>query len=263
MSGGVRLSDTIHRRLPLHLAFVALFVLLLALSGEAIGADGGRVFANLGRAGNVIGRMLQPDWSFLPSILPALQETVQMAIAGTALGTAAALPVSFLATTRVSGSRAVTAVVRGILNLIRTLPDVLVAALLVALISIGAFTGMLAVAIFTFGFISKLFYEAIDTIHSGPLESLAAVGATRPQIAVHAVLPQILPNVVSYTLYVLEINVRASIVLGMVGAGGIGVPLMSAMSLTRYDRVAVIVVAVFAVVLLIDTVSAWARRRLL
>ncbi|GGH34451.1 phosphonate ABC transporter, permease protein PhnE [Microbacterium album] len=259
----MRLSDTIHRRLPLHLAFAAAFVLLLALSGATVGADTGRLFGNLDRAGNVIGRMLSPDWSFLPSVLPALRETVQMAIAGTALGTALALPVSFLATTTVSGSRVVTSAVRAVLNIIRTIPDVLVASLLVALVSIGPFTGMLAITVFTFGFISKLFYEAIDTIHHGPVESLASVGATRPQIAVHAVLPQIMPNVVSYTLYVLEINVRASIVLGMVGAGGVGVPLQSAMGLTRYDRVAVIVIAVFAVVLVIDAVSAWARRRML
>lgn len=259
----MRLADTVHRRLPLHLGIIAILVTLVALSGAAVGADPWQVLGNLDRAGSVIARMLRPDWSFLPAVLPALRETLQMALAGTALGTALAVPVSFLATTTVSGNRAVTAVVRGLLNIVRTLPDVLVAALLVALVSIGPFTGMLAITVFTFGFISKLFYESIDTIHAGPVESLMAVGATRPQIAVHAVLPQIMPNVISYTLYVLEINVRASIVLGMVGAGGIGVPLQAAMGLTRYDRVSVIIIAVFAVVLVIDGVSAWARRRVL
>lgn len=259
----MRLADTIHRRLPVQLGFAAVFLALLIASGIVVGGDAGRLFSNVERAGNVIGRMLRPDWSYLPSVLPALRETVQMAIAGTALGTALALPVSFLATTLVTHSRIVTTIIRGLLNIIRTVPDVLVASLLVALVSIGPFTGMLAIAVFTFAFISKLFYESIDSVSTGPMEAVTAVGGTRTHVAVHAILPQLRSSIVSHTLFVLEINVRASVVLGMVGAGGVGVPLQSAMGLTRYDRVAVIVVAVFAVVLVIDLVSAWARRRML
>lgn len=257
------IRQTIHRNLPLHIAVVAIIGALFWLSSAMIGADFARLIANVGRAGGLVSRMLSPNWDYLLAVLPALAETVQMALAGTTIGAAMALPVSFLATKTITGSHGVTIVVRSLLNLIRTIPEVLAAALLVALVGIGAFTGMLAIVVFTFGFISKLFYESIESIDEGTLEAMAAVGATRAQVAVHAVIPSLLPNIVSYTLYVLEINVRSSIVLGMVGAGGVGVPLQSAMALARYDRVVVIVLAVFVVVLIIDALSAWARRRLL
>lgn len=254
---------TIHRKLPEKLLLLGILVGLTLASARAIDADIPALMRNGDQMLEVLKKLLSPDWAYIPKVFPALVETVQMAIAGTALGVACAVPVAFLATTEMTGMKWLTAISRGILNIIRTIPDLLLAAIFVAVFGIGPFTGTLALAVFTFGMVSKLVYESIDTIDRAPLEAFHAVGATRGQAAVHAVFPQIRPNVISYSLYALEINVRASTVLGYIGAGGIGVTLQASMSLMRYDRVSVIVLMIFVVVLVIDLVSAWARRRFL
>lgn len=259
----MNLAATIHRNLPKHLAFFAVFLILLLISAKAIDADIPALMANGDQMMEVLRRLVAPDWGYLPKVLPALVETIQMAIAGTSLGAVFAIPVAFLATTQTTGVRWLTVLCRGILNIIRTIPDLLLAAIFVAIFGIGPFTGMLAISVFTFGMVSKLVYEAIDTIDLAPLEAFDALGATRAQASVHAVFPQIRPNVISYTLYALEINVRASTVLGYIGAGGIGVTLQASMSLLQYNRVSVIVLVIFVVVLGIDLLSSWARRRFL
>ncbi|EPR75736.1 Phosphonate ABC transporter permease protein phnE2 [Leifsonia rubra CMS 76R] len=259
----MKLSRTVHRDLPKQSIITALFILALGLSAVAIETDLPALAGNLDQIVIVLTKLATPDWSYLPTVLPAIAETIQMAVTGTVLGTAAAIPVAFLATAPMSGNRPLSIIVRGILNVIRTVPDLLLAALFVAVVGIGLFTGMLAIAVFTFGVVSKLVYEAIDTIQPGPVESLTAAGATRTHIARYAVIPQIMPNLISYTLYAFEINVRASTVLGYVGAGGVGVTLQASMGLLRYDRVSVIIISIFVVVLAIDAFSAWARRRIL
>lgn len=258
-----RLADTVHRQLPVRLALFSVFLILLLVSAGAIDADIGALVRNGDQMAVVFTKLLTPDWAFIPHVIPALIETVQMAIAGTFLGTVVAVPIAFLASTEVSGSKSITLWCRAILNIVRTVPDLLLAAIFVALFGIGPFTGMLALAVFTFGMVSKLVYESIDTIDRAPIEAFQAVGATRGHIAVYAVLPQIRPNVISYALYALEINVRASAVLGYIGAGGVGVTLQAAMGLLRYGRVSVIVIAIFAIVLAIDLTSSWVRRKLL
>ncbi|AZI58715.1 phosphonate ABC transporter, permease protein PhnE [Nakamurella antarctica] len=259
----MKLAASIHRKLPVQAAIAAVVIVILVASAKAIDTDLFSLAGNLDQMGVVFSKLASPDWSYLPKVLPAVAETLQMAITGTILGAAAAIPIAFLATAPMTGSRLLSTIVRGFLNIIRTVPDLLLAALFVAVVGIGLFTGMLAIAVFTFGVVSKLVYEAIDTIDQGPVESLTAVGATRTHVARYAVVPQILPNMISYTLYAFEINVRASTVLGYVGAGGVGVTLQASMGLMRYDRVSVIIISIFVVVLAIDAFSAWARRRLL
>jgi phosphonate transport system permease protein len=139
----------------------------------------------------------------------------------------------------------------------------MLAALFVAVVGIGPVAGIFALTIFTFGMVSKLFYEAIETIDPGPLEALRAAGGNRIEIIRFAVFPQIANYFVSYVLYAFEINVRASTVLGYMGAGGIGVYLQQALSMFRYDRVGVIVLVIFVVVLAIDYVSGKTREALL
>ena len=121
---------------------------------------------------------------------------------------------------------------------------------------------MLTIAVFTFGLVSQLVYEAIETIDEGPVEAAESVGANKVQIAFWSVAPQIMSQVAGYTLYALEVNVRASTVLGYVGAGGIGVILNSSLALLQYDRVSVIILMILVVVAVVDAVSEAARRRL-
>lgn len=142
----------------------------------------------------------------------------------------------------------------------RTIPDLMLAALFVAIVGIGPFAGVLTLAVFSFGMISKLFYEAVETIDPGPLQ---AAGANKIQMIVFAVLPQIFNNFISYFLYTLEINVRSSTVLGYLGAGGIGVYLQRSLDSFNYSQTAIIILAILAVVLIIDGLSNYLQEKLL
>lgn len=259
----MKIKDTIHRGLGLKLGILGIFLVILWYTSQLAEVDLGYLAGNTDQMLIVLERLLSPDWGYLDRILPALIETLQMAITGTFIGVVLALPVAFLATPSFTKNPYVSWFFRGVLSIIRTIPDLLLAALFVAVFGIGTYTGMLTLAVFTFGMLTKLFYETIEIIDEKPLESLISVGSNKIQIARFGVMPQIMPNVISYTLYALEINVRASTVLGYVGAGGIGLTLQQAMSLLRYDRVSIIIIVILVSVLVIDLLSSWVRRRFL
>ena len=136
------------------------------------------------------------------------------------------------------------------------------ASVFVAVFGIGPFSGVMALVIFTFGLISKLTFESIEAIDQGQVEALQAVGANKPNILRYAIVPQILPQFLSYTLYGFEINVRAAAVLGYVGAGGIGQIFEQNLAWRNFDRVGLIIIISFFVVLVIDLASSAMRRKL-
>ena len=207
-------------------------------------------------------RFLNPDFSYIPKIVGPMILTIKMSVVGTVAGVILAVPFAFLATTVVTKNSILTGIIRFFMDVIRTIPNLLLAALLVAVIGIGEFTGVMTIAVFTFGMVSQLIYEAIETIDYGPIEAAESIGANKVQTAVWSVFPQILNQIASYTFYALEINVRASTVLGYVGAGGIGVILNSSLALLRYDRVSVIILMILVVVIIVDGLSEAIRRRL-
>src|SRR5699024_6357671 len=137
-------------------------------------------------------RFLRPDFSYIPQLLAPLLSTLQMSLTGTVLGVAVALPVSFLATTVVTDNRIVTGIFRFFLSIVRTIPTLLLAALLVAIFGIGEATGVLTIAIFTFGMVSQLLYEAIENSDAERIEAMTAVGANRIKVIFWAIVPQIL-----------------------------------------------------------------------
>ena len=258
----MKLKDTIHFNWYKNLFVV--FLLLVCAGGSAAltGADFSEVFENAGQIGIFMGRLAHPDFSYIPDILNPMLKTLQMSVVGTVLGGLFAIPFAFLATTVVTRNRVVTGVIRFLLDVIRTIPNLLLAALLVAVIGIGEATGVLTIAVFTFGMVSQLIYEAIETIDEGPIEAAESVGANKVQIAAWSIAPQILAQIASYTFYALEVNVRASTVLGYVGAGGIGVMLNSSLALLKYERVSVIILTILIVVAIVDALSEMIRRRL-
>lgn len=219
--------------------------------------------ANFGQFAQIIVEMLKPDWSYVSYVVAPLIQTIKMAVIGTAIGAGLAFPYAFLVSRNVVTNRFVTGLFRFILNIIRTIPDLLLAALFVAVVGIGPVAGIITLAIFSFGMVGKLFFEAVETIDEGPIEALKASGANQWEIVRYAVIPQVMGYFVSYTLYAFEINVRASTVLGYVGAGGIGLFLQQNLSQFRYDRVSLMVLLIFAVVLVIDYVSSKTREALL
>lgn len=199
---------------------------------------------------------------YLPAIRERLLETIKIALAATAVGSFFALPF-LLVGTRHLATRAVYGLGRGFLNLLRTIPDLVLATLLAAAFGIGPLPGLLALIFFTFGIVAKLLADTAETIDPGPMEAITAAGGTRLQRAVWAVLPQVAPDYVAYSLYAFEINIRVAAVLGLVGAGGIGQILYRDINFFQYSRVGLIIAVTFAVVFVIDSVSTWLRGRLL
>lgn len=238
------------------------FLALLWGSSVMTGVNWGEFFTNLDQFFDLLSRMAHPAWEYTNIVIQPILETIQMALIGTTIGTVIAIPFSILAARNLIKNSVVRGVIRFILNLVRTLPDLLLAALFVAVVGIGATAGVWTLAVFSFGMISKLFYETIETIDERPLEALRAAGANNTQVVIFAVIPQVLNSFVSYFLYTFEINVRASTVLGYLGAGGIGVYLQRSLSSFRYDQTAVIVLAILVVVIVIDAVSNNLRERL-
>lgn len=186
--------------------WTVLFVILLGLSSAMTGVDWGTFFTNLNQFFVLVEQMASPAWDYIDIIWQPLLETIQMALIGTTIGTVLAVPFAIIAARNIVKNKVVRSVIRLILNLVRTLPDLLLAALFVAIVGIGPTAGVWTLAVFSFGMVSKLFYEAIETIDEGPLEALRAAGANKMQIIIFAVLPQILNNFVSYFLYTVDCN---------------------------------------------------------
>lgn len=217
----------------------------------------------------LIGFYLPPDWSYWKEVIPLLIETIQIAFLGSFIGVIFALPMSFFASSNITKTKWVLIPSRVILSILRTLPIIIYASLFVLAFSRGAFPGMLAVSIFTFSIVSKMLFEKIETLDLSAYEAIQSTGASKAKSFVAAVLPQILPNYYSMSLYAFEINVRYAAVLGMVGAGGIGLKLRQYMgNLTTdplyrtSDRVFVMLFFIWLVVVSIEGLSRYIRRRL-
>ncbi|HWI60196.1 MAG TPA: phosphonate ABC transporter, permease protein PhnE [Symbiobacteriaceae bacterium] len=206
---------------------------------------------------------LEEQVDFLAEIKIPLLETFRMAILGAFFGALLAIPFSLLAARNLVKSKAVYWVTRVVLNLIRTVPDLVWAAILAGALGAGALPGVLALTIFSFGLNAKLLSESIETIDPGPLEAMQACGANRLQQIRYGVVPQVLPQFLAYGLYVLEIDVRASTILGLVGAGGIGVLFNTELNLLRFRHVGAIIVVMLLVVWAMDFVSTKVRERLI
>jgi phosphonate transport system permease protein len=151
---------------------------------------------------------------------------------------------------------------RSVLNVLRALPDLLYAVVFVAAVGVGPLPGVLALILFNIGVVAKLLSETVDAVDTGPIEAAWAVGATRTQMVRSAAMPQVMPNFVAFALYTFELNIRASTVLGIVGAGGIGTTLNTQMRAFNFENVGLVVLELFVLVLLIELVSVTLRRRL-
>jgi phosphonate transport system permease protein len=208
-------------------------------------------------------RRLTPDWRALPEIWRPLLETLQIAYLATVFGTLIGLPVIFLASFNTTVNKPVMWLARSILTVLRSIPDLLYAAILAPILAVGPLPGVVALTIFTMAVLAKLTSETVEAVDPGPLEAIRAVGAGRNRVIAYAVLPQIGATLTSYVLYIFEINVRASVVIGLVGAGGIGNLLNRYLSFFDYGGLGTMIVVIFVVVLAIDQLSVWARSRLI
>lgn len=189
-------------------------------------------------------------------------ETVAIATVGTLIATLVSIPLAMLVASNVSPSPRLGVGVRWFANACRGIDTVVFAILFVAAVGLGPFAGVLGMIVHSIGVITKLNSEAIETLPKAPLEAATMTGANHIKVMAHAVFPAVLPNLASVSLYVWEANVRTSTVLGIVGAGGIGIEIKAAIDLLDFQRLFTLTVAVLVMVTLIDQFSAWLRRRL-
>ncbi|HET8785637.1 MAG TPA: phosphonate ABC transporter, permease protein PhnE [Candidatus Limnocylindrales bacterium] len=250
--------------LALPIGFVAFVVLTWASVSEefGIGLEIDKLIKSLGAGEQVLAELIRPNWEFIPQTVDPMIETFQMAVVASVIGCAVALPVAFLASRVTSPNLAVYLADRGILSVVRAIPDFLYALIFVAAVGLGPLPGIAALILFNIGVVAKLQSETVDGVDVGPIEAARAAGGTRIQTTRWAVLPQVLPNYVAYSLYTFELNIRASTVLGIVGAGGIGRLLLREYKFFNWSNVSVIIVELFVLVFVIEMVSIALRRRL-
>jgi len=203
----------------------------------------------------------------LSLVLEKIGETVALAFMATILGLIFAVPVSFLAARNLMWghptTRAVYYVVRTLLNIVRSIETLMWAIVLVVWVGLGPFNGMLALMFHTIAALGKLYSEAIESIDPGPIEAVRATGASFPQVVVYAVLPQIVPTFLSFTLYRWDINVRMSTVIGLVSDAGLGFLVIQWIRLNRFSSMATAIIAIVLVVAILDYASGWLRERVI
>ncbi|MFN8829571.1 MAG: phosphonate ABC transporter, permease protein PhnE [Labrys sp. (in: a-proteobacteria)] len=208
-------------------------------------------------------QMFPPDFTRVVPIMWKLLETLQMAVAGAALGLVFAVPFAVLATDRLSPHPLVKFAARGLIAFFRTVPDLVWAIFFIIVVGLGPAAGVLALMIDKIGFAGRFFAEAMEEADPGPQDALRAIGASRTGVIFSAVFPACLPSFTATSLFALEKSVRGSAALGLVGAGGIGVDLKVAFDLFNYDEALTIILMMLALVVAVEQASSWIRRKLI
>jgi phosphonate transport system permease protein len=242
---------------------VALLALPVALALYLTGLlDGARLAAGVPAIARLFAEMMPPDFSEWQKWPRPLLDTLALSIASTALAVALSFPLALLAAANTTPHRLIYRLARGMLNLLRSVPELILGIVFVAAVGFGSLPGVLALGLHSVGMVGKFFAEAIEHVDPRPVEAARAAGASGFQIVWHAVLPQVLPQIADVTVYRWEYNFRASTVMGMVGAGGIGLELMSSLRLMEYREVAALLITILVMVTLVDALGAAMRRRL-
>lgn len=239
------------------------FLLLMTVwSARGVGFSVSELFCNMGMGSRLLKESFPPDFAFLPRLIGPFMETLYIAIIGTVVGGILAIPIAVLAARNLSLGRLIWFADRNFMNILRTLPDLFWAMLFAAAVGFGPVAGALALSVFTIAVISKLWSESLEAIDMGLPEAIRASGGSWLQMVKFGALPQAMSQYVSYALYAFELNVRSSMVLGLVGAGGIGMILETQRANFEYERVTMIILAVLVAVLVIEQISESIRKRL-
>jgi phosphonate transport system permease protein len=238
-------------------AIVAVFI----WSAVATEVSVGRMVEGLPFMWDFLRRMVPPDPSVLGNAVRGAIQTIQIAIVGTVVAAVLALPVGFAAA-RNAAPRWLFYTSRLLLNAFRAVDTLVYALFFVAAVGLGPFPGVLAVIVYTATVLAKLYSEAIEAIEPGPVEAVRATGATSLQVLRWGVLPQLVPQFLSFTLYRFETNIRAAAVLGFVGAGGIGFYVQTYLRLLNYPAAASVLLVLVVLVMLVDFASSRVRARL-
>jgi len=251
-------------RAPLRSAAIFLaIVVVYAVSLTIVDFDLARLWRGLPRLAHYAASAWPPDLRELDILLYRALETMAIAVIGTTIGAVIALPCCILGAKNVTPGLWIYRPVRAFLNIVRAIDSFVFALLFVIAVGVGPFAGVLGMGLHSAGTLAKLWSEVIETVEPGPLEAVSLTGANRLKVISYALFPDVLPNFTSIALYVWEFNVRASTALGIVGAGGIGQELKNSVDQLLFDRTFTILIIIVIMVMALDQLSSWLRRRLL
>jgi phosphonate transport system permease protein len=212
--------------------------------------------------GDILGRMLPPDFSNLKNLTYAMIETIEIAFLGTFIAIVLSIPVGLFSARNLAPNYIVFLTARIFTVFFRAIPEFIIAMILVIAVGFGAIPGVLALGLHTMGFLAKFYAEDIEHVNKGPIEALKSSGASKRQIISFAIIPQIIPSFVANNLYILDRNIRMATMLGIVGAGGIGYELQSSFRMFEYQKVSAIIIIIFITIFLIDHLSSYIRSKI-
>jgi phosphonate transport system permease protein len=204
--------------------------------------------------------MFPPDFSNIQNWFLPLVDTLAMSIAATLLAAPLSLLFALLASDNIAQNVTLRNTIRGMFNLLRTIPELIMGMIFVAAVGFGALPGALAIGLHSVGMLGKFFFESIEHINKGPVNGVRVSGATEFQVVVHGVLPQVYSRLIDIVLYRWEYNFRASTIMGAVGAGGIGGELIGALRILNYHEVSALLIIIFFMVTFVDMLSAIIRK---
>ena len=212
--------------------------------------------------GDILSRMVPPDFSNFDELIYAIFETIEIAFVGTFIAIVLSIPLGLFSARNIAPNYFVYIISKTIIIFFRAIPEFIMAMILVIAIGFGAMPGVLALGLHTMGFLAKFYAEDIEHINKGPIDALKSSGATKSQIISFGVIPQILPSFVANNLYIFDRNVRMATMLGIVGAGGIGYELQSSFRMFEYERVSSIMILIFFTISIIDHLSSYIRSKI-
>jgi len=247
-------------QVPLIMLFL---IVSIALSAQFTGFSFEVLVRRIHQFFIIIRQMIPPDWSSFPSVWDPLLDTIKMSLLGSMLGAFIALPVAVAASSNVTTSKVIIVFFKTLLSLMRTLPTLVSALIATFIFGLGLLAGTVAIMLFTISYVGKLLYEQIESVDMGAFEAMQSIGMTRVQAFRYAILPQVLPSYISTSLYCFEGNVRYAAILGLVGAGGIGLLINEGLGWRDYPAVGLIILVLIITVYVIERVSEYFRKKLI
>lgn len=221
----------------------------------------------MGSLGEVLasaGRFIGVDFSLIPNLLEPAIETFMISFLGTLLGVIICIPATWFGALNITPFKPITYPIgRFMMTISRSIHEIVWALFFVAVLGLGALPGIFAIAVRSVGFIAKMSAEAIEDIKLGPIEAIRATGANRFQVFLYAILPQVIPQVIGVILFEWEINIRRSAILGLVGAGGLGLVFFRQMNTYNYHGVTTVILAILVIIIFGEIVSHFSRKRMI
>ena len=210
------------------------------------------------------GRFIGIEFSLIPNLLEPAIETFMISLLGTLLGVIICIPATWFGALNITPFKPITYPLgRFLMTISRSIHEIVWALFFVAVFGLGALPGIFAIAVRSVGFIAKMSAEAIEDIQLGPLDAIRATGANRFQVLLFAILPQVLPQVMGVILFEWEINIRRSAILGLVGAGGLGLVFFRQMNTFNYHGVTTVIIAILGIIIIGEIVSHYTRKRMI